>query len=877
MKRLFAALAMSLLCYVGYAQNMSVKSFELLESDMDARAHYRKPDQNGRPAAIIKVETTYKGFSFDVGSLGIVDIDPSKVAETWVYIPMGAIRMTIQHPTLGTIRDYEFPIKISEASVYRMVLTTDIIETVVKQRATGQYLILNITPSDIEATICVDGGVPIPVINGVYDPVRLPFGEHTYTVSAPMYQTFESKITSVSDSDNNRINATVELQPAFGYLEVSSTPQAKITINNLNESTTPFKEQLPFGTYDLTISAPQYQSHTQSVTISEPLQTVKIDHALTPYFSPIEISVAMSEATISINDQEKGRGEWSGTLMPGVYDIKADRPNHRPTIYTLEVQQNMPQRITLNPPTPMLGSLDASSNVIDAELFMDGQRIGLTPNFFDEIIAGTHTLELRHEGYITQRREVTITEGKITEVSFSLQRTANSSPTTRPAQTALDNLTELAEYSSTNYPTNSDTWAISDITAKLNTFYGLRDALYAAYDEGRKISLIFPNLKEVPSASGLTNGAFYHCKALVSVEIPKVTSVGDSAFGSCSALSSIDLPLVTSVGSSAFAYCSSLSSIDLPLATWIGRSAFSSCAQLATMSLAAGDGVQLSSVNTSAFNNVPTEIITLTLGSANREYVSGNTLTVGSVSETFAKIIIVDSNGNVYDNFNYLADYSSTSYPADSDTWIISDITAMLNTFYGLRDALYAAYDEGREISLIFPNLKEVTSTSSSTNSAFYYCRALVSVEMPKVTSVGDSAFWSCSSLSSIDLPLVTSVGSWAFYSCSSLSSIGLPLVTSVGSSAFSSCSSLSSIYLPLVTWIGRSAFYSCTQLATMSLAARDGVQLRSVDYTAFNSVSTEIITLTLGSANSGLVSGNTLTVGSFSETFKEIIVLDAN
>ena len=63
-----------------------VKSFELLPNDLDASTYYPKKDFNNRTCAIIKVFTTQKDFSFDNGSLGIVEV-VQKTAEIWVYVP----------------------------------------------------------------------------------------------------------------------------------------------------------------------------------------------------------------------------------------------------------------------------------------------------------------------------------------------------------------------------------------------------------------------------------------------------------------------------------------------------------------------------------------------------------------------------------------------------------------------------------------------------------------------------------------------------------------------------------------------------------------------------------------------------------------------
>ena len=55
------------------AQEISVKSFRLLETDLTANtAGTMKRDQNNETAALIKVVTKETGFVFDGGMLGIV-------------------------------------------------------------------------------------------------------------------------------------------------------------------------------------------------------------------------------------------------------------------------------------------------------------------------------------------------------------------------------------------------------------------------------------------------------------------------------------------------------------------------------------------------------------------------------------------------------------------------------------------------------------------------------------------------------------------------------------------------------------------------------------------------------------------------------------
>ena len=89
---LFLLLAFGL---IAQAQNISVKSFRALPTDLTASSiEGKRLDQNGQVAALIKIMTTEKGFSFEGGTLGIVD---SKQEKGEVWVPRASRKITIKH------------------------------------------------------------------------------------------------------------------------------------------------------------------------------------------------------------------------------------------------------------------------------------------------------------------------------------------------------------------------------------------------------------------------------------------------------------------------------------------------------------------------------------------------------------------------------------------------------------------------------------------------------------------------------------------------------------------------------------------------------------------------------------------------------------
>ena len=69
MKRFLLLIAISLAFTTGVtAQGLKVVDFKLLETDLTANTHgTSKEDQNGETAALIKIVTAERGFTFDGG------------------------------------------------------------------------------------------------------------------------------------------------------------------------------------------------------------------------------------------------------------------------------------------------------------------------------------------------------------------------------------------------------------------------------------------------------------------------------------------------------------------------------------------------------------------------------------------------------------------------------------------------------------------------------------------------------------------------------------------------------------------------------------------------------------------------------------------
>ncbi|MFI3331620.1 MAG: leucine-rich repeat protein [Rikenellaceae bacterium] len=555
LQRTLTLIFLALSCQISLAQNMSVASFTFEEKDMDARVNEPKYDQNGRKAALIKLESIEKGFFFDVGQLGVVAV-VDKTAQTWVYVPHGVIRMEIQHAQLGTLK-YEFPIAIKEASVYRMKLTSEKVLTIVEQSAGGHYLQLKVSPQDADASLIIDNDPARVITNGEIG-VFLPFGEHTFTIESSLYKTVTQQINMA----NEAVVRSINLEANFGYLTINSTPSAKITLNGITIGNTPYtSDKLPLGQYNIVLSAPDHETLKETITLSVGGQTEGISRKLASFLSQVTISSIDPKAQIYVNNELKGTNNWIGMLLPGIYEVKASKAGCRSTVKSLTVQRDKTHVLNLDPPTPMYGTLNVNTSQLDVNVSIDGVQVGKAPNIFSNILEGSHTVRCSKQGYESYETQVSVQEGKVFTLnmpSLTPIKVTASTPSSTSSYTSSANSSAMQ----TNLPTKLFTKEIYEASGS-------------------------PTVCTIPHGyTAIDKKAFYDSK-VTKVYIPNsVVEIGEQAFMFCRGLKTIDLPnSVKTIGSQAFSY-SKLESITLPNSVLhIKERAFSPCNQLSYISI----------------------------------------------------------------------------------------------------------------------------------------------------------------------------------------------------------------------------------------------------------------------------------------------------
>ena len=124
----------------------------------------------------------------------------------------------------------------------------------------------------------------------------------------------------------------------------------------------------------------------------------------------------------------------------------------------------------------------------------------------------------------------------------------------------------------------------------------------------------------------------------------------------------------------------------------------------------------------------------------------------------------------------------------------------------------YYAYLEDRKIGTLVST--EITKVRYR---ALYKRESLISIDLPKCTTVDECAFENCTSLENVNLPECTTVDMSAFSHCEKLQNVNIPKCTIIESFTFEYCN-FKKIDLNVVEKIGYGAFKNCKLLECVKL-----------------------------------------------------------
>jgi len=494
-----------------HSQQLQIADFRLDETEQTAnRAGTEKFDIDDNPCALLRLQTSEKGFVFDAGTIGLCEVDENQVGEIWVWLRPNTRFLSIRHAKLGTINRYEIPVRIEGKRTYYARLISGTITTVVEEAVTQQFVKFFVEPKD--AMVTLDN--QLIQLNDGYGYKMMRFGQYDYRVELADYHPLVGKI-KVSDAEKPQ-EIHVSLKPAFGWIEVVSgvADGASVYIDNRAVGTAPLKtRRLPSGEHTVKIVKDKYATWLQTVTVQDE-KTETIRPQLEAQFARVTFVVEGSQADIYINNEKKGQGSVTIELGYGPCLIECRKLSHRTTKRDIEITSAYQgQTIQLPAPEPIYGRLIVETSVPNATVYVDSELAGTAPLQLSRVIVGKRTITLKKQGYADCTKTIIVEEGKTASVSMDMQNSATVylSCEKQNAQICIRKKGET-DYRSLGYGTYNGELELGEYEAK-TTAANCKDGITTFVVEAsrnNRITLNPPKSKEVVKKTITVSGLSFN-------------------------------------------------------------------------------------------------------------------------------------------------------------------------------------------------------------------------------------------------------------------------------------------------------------------------------------------------------------------------------
>lgn len=435
MKYLYSFCLFLLMSVGAFAQadGLSVKRFDDVSTIKQYARTQPKRDSNGDYAALVLVQVLADVKVDFTGAYLLGDVE-KKASEYWVYMAAGAKSLEV-HCTGFEKLKVDFA-DVSKGAVLSLVkqCTYELVVSVpgvvlMTQTPQRQFFKFRVTPKkDAWVTVWENGEQQTLTLNEEGMARKMfNYGTYKYMVSADRYHSQEGTFT-VTKTPGELV---VALQPQFGWLTINGDAVTKgahvfatntVTGRKTQLGTIPMtNKEIDGGVYTLQIQQEKYKDYSTTVTIAEGKTTV-ITPQLEANFAQLTLTT-QSGADIYVDGRKLGTGRWSGTLELGEYSVETRQASHKSSYTNLSVlPQTAGKTIVLNDPLPIYGSLIVDGTPMDAVVYVDNKRVGVSPLVYGELLIGSHTVRLEKEGYAKQEKTIAVSEGQEHMLEYTLAK-----------------------------------------------------------------------------------------------------------------------------------------------------------------------------------------------------------------------------------------------------------------------------------------------------------------------------------------------------------------------------------------------------------------------------------------------------------------------
>ena len=215
------------------------------------------------------------------------------------------------------------------------------------------------------------------------------------------------------------------------FYAISVQPRnAVVTIDGIQQNVSSdgeYSAMLPYGTHTYKVEAGGYISKSGSFSVSSGDMT-PISVSLVSALATVSVTCPTPAVSLYVDKKSVGNAPWSGSLKEGMHLVEAKKNGYRSQQKTIQLSQQQKLDVAFGELIAIQGNLSVNYKPFGAEVYVDGEKLGQSPRVFNGLLIGNHQVEVRKDGYATDKKSVTISEGQTASISGTLSsNTASSS------------------------------------------------------------------------------------------------------------------------------------------------------------------------------------------------------------------------------------------------------------------------------------------------------------------------------------------------------------------------------------------------------------------------------------------------------------------
>ena len=243
----------------------------------------------------------------------------------------------------------------------------------------------------------------------------------------------------ISQVEKNKTYVLVLTKPVGGaepvdaggnFYALSVLPKnAMLTIDGvlqLSSSDGEYSAMLPYGTHTYKVEAGGYISKSGSFTVSSGDMT-PISVSLLSAMASVSITCPTPAVSLYVDKKAVGNSPWSGSLKEGMHLVEVRKSGYRSQQKTIQLAQQQKLDVTFGELVAIQGNLSVNYKPFGADVYVDGKKLGQSPRVFNGLLVGNHQVEVRKDGYATDRKTIAISEGQTASITGTLASNAVAS------------------------------------------------------------------------------------------------------------------------------------------------------------------------------------------------------------------------------------------------------------------------------------------------------------------------------------------------------------------------------------------------------------------------------------------------------------------